>query len=746
MTPVQPFPVFNLLPMFATLALAAAPAHAAFEAHRMVAGAPGVRLDGALDDAVWRQAPAHTRFYETQPADNAEAKVRTEVRIAYDAKYLYIGLSAWDAAAGALRAPFARRDKFSNDQDYIGLLLDPSGTGKSAQTIYVNPRGAVSDGTFSDTGGDDLAPDFDIDVASARFEGGWSAEVRVPFSSVAYAALQKAPWRLLVTRNMTREQRYRFYSSPVKRDSNCTLCSAEAITGMSELPTGMNWSATPQLVARRLRERVAGAPQRSAGNTALSLDLKLRPDSASIVDMTINPDFSQVELDAPQLSGNTRFGLFEQEKRPFFLEGSDILAGPLKAVNTRSISDPSWGARYTRRTHDANFTVLSARDAGGGLVQLPNAYYTDFAVQQSASQASVARGRFNLGSLVLGAVGTDRSYAGGRGYNRVLGADFEWQRGAGERVRGQILSSATTAHADGHGGLAESARRDGHAAMLGWGIERQTWSVNSAFEEISAGFRADNGFFSQAGFRDVNTILIKKLVRTGPLNEHNVYVFADHKVDHKGVLLNDEVSIGTWMSGPYDSEMELHVRPHQRSRMAEGGPLFDTTRFGGRIGVTPGRTLARLELEAELGEHIDVVGARVGKGGTVRSYARLRPSDRIEIEPGWSGSWIDAAAGAENGRRLYTERALQIKAIYHFSPKDTLRMIAQQSRTRRDASLYAVPVVPSSNSVASSFVYGHTAGLGTAAYVGLSLSRGEVPGHQPLRRLNELFIKLSWRR
>ncbi|PWF54972.1 carbohydrate binding family 9 domain-containing protein [Massilia glaciei] len=741
MTPVQPL----LFSMFVGVALGAAPAHA-FEAHRIAAGAPGVRLDGVQDEAFWQAAPAHTRFYETKPADNADAGVRTGVRIAYDAGHLYIGLRAWDADPAALRAPFARRDKFSNDQDYIGLLLDPAGTGKSAQTIYVNPRGALSDGTFSNTGGDDLAPDFDIDVATARFDGGWSAEVRVPFSSVAYAALQQAPWRLLVTRNMTREQRYIFHSSPVRRDSNCTLCSAEAITGLNGLPTGMTWSATPQLVARRVREEVAGAPRRNAGSAALSLDLKLRPDSASIVDLTLNPDFSQVELDAPQLSGNTRFGLFEQEKRPFFLEGSDILAGPMKAINTRSISDPSWGARYTRRTQDANFTLLSARDAGGGLVQLPNAYYTDFAVQRSASQASVARGKVNLGALALGAVGTDRSYAGGRGYNRVAGADFEWQRGAGERVRGQILASATTAHSDGHGGLAEAARRDGHAALLNWSIERQGWSSFTGFEEASDGFRADNGFFSQAGFRAFNTLLIKKHGKAGPINEHNLYVFAEHKVDRTGAVINDEVSIGTWMAGPYDSELEMHVMPRQRSRMAEGGPLFETTRFGGRVGVTPGRTLARLELSAELGDHIDVVGARVGRGGTLRAYARLRPSDRIEFEPSWSGNWIDAGGGGEKGRRLYTEQALQVKAIYHFGPKDTLRMIAQQSRTRRDPAMYAVPVVPSSNSVATSLVYGHTAGLGTAGYLGLTWSRGEAPGHQPARRLNELFIKLSWRR
>jgi hypothetical protein len=710
-----------------------------FQAQR-IAHPAAVTLDGKLDEALWRQGAWREGFFEIAPAELIAAKQRTEVSLAYDGKHLYVGVRAWDPDPAALRAPFARRDKLSTDQDTITILLDPSGGGKAAQMISFNPRGAVSDGNFSDAGGDDLAPDFDVSVASARFDGGWSAELRIPFTSVAYAHAQTTPWHLLVIRNMTREQRTRMASSAIPKSSNCSLCFAEPIHGLRELPTGIDWSITPQLAVRASREQIAGKQRSSARETVPSLDAKLRLDSASVIDLTINPDFSQVELDAPQLSANTRFGLFSQEKRPFFLEGNDILQTPLRAIHTRTISNPSWGLRYTRRDQHRDLVVLSAHDDGGGLVQLPNAYYTGFAAQSSGSQATFARANFKLGALSLGVLGTDRSIDGDRGYNRVAGSDFQWQRNDAERLSGQLLLSSTTAHPDANGELAASARVSGHAARLEWNRVEPGWSANVVMEDVGDGFRADNGFFSQVGYRDVNFLLSKKQGKTGMLNELNLYVFGDRKHDSAGDLIVQDTSIGAWMSGPFDSELEFHVRPHSRARTEQHGQVFETRRYGGRIGATPGPMLARIGLEGEFGEQIDVLGARVGKGGTWKLSARVRLSDRIELEPAYSSAWTNG----DTGGRWFSEHAARLNGIVHLGPRDTLRLILQQTRSRRDPAMYRQPVAARSDAATASLVYGHTASLGTAAYAGVIVSRGDTPGYAPLRRVTELFVKLSW--
>jgi hypothetical protein len=724
------------------LALLAAACHATcahgFDATRV--SADSVRLDGRLTEPVWAEARAHERFFETQPADRIPAKFATEVRLVYDSQALYVAVRAADPDTAQLRAPFARRDRIGAEQDYVALYIDPAGNGEAAHLLYLNPRGAISDGAYSDSSGDDTAPDLDVEVATARFEGGWSAEVRIPFASLAYPNANPATWKLLVMRNMTREQRYRMFSAPVTRATNCNLCYAEPINGLRDLPSGLRWTATPQLTARATRESEPGWRRRERATEA-SLDAKLRLDSASTVDLTVNPDFSQVELDAPQLAANTRFGLFVQEKRPFFLEGSDLLQTPFRAINTRSITRPAWGVRYTRRSSAFDVALITARDDGGGLVLLPTPYYTGYAAQDTGSQASIARAVFRLGGVSVGTLASDRTLENGRGYNRVAGADFTWQRGDGDRLRGQLLYSATTAHPGADGRLAAGPRSNGHAAMLAWARAAQGWSINMEAQEVSRDFRADNGFFAQSGYRYLNTMLVDKRGAVGALRELNLYVFGERRNDSEGALILDNSSIGAWMAGPFDSELDLHVRPRSRTRVVEGGPVFETTRAGGRVAVTPGPVLARLSLEGEAGDQIDVEGARVGKGGNLALLARLRLSDRVEFEQSWSAGWANQRTSNE---RLYREQAAQAVGIVHFSARDTLRLIAQATRTRRNAAQYTHPVAARSTSTTASLVYGHTPSLGTAAYAGVTVSRGETPGYAPLRRANEVFLKLSF--
>jgi hypothetical protein len=729
----------------ALLATMMAPASAAFHAQRVPDGAPALRLDGVLDDAVWQPAARFDDFYEIQPEDKIPAKVRTEVAIVYDSRYVYIGLRAHEPDMAQLREPYTRRDKTTADQDFLALYIDPTGGKKSAQFIYLNPRGAISDGVYTDSRGEDYSPDFDFEVATARFDGGWSAEVRIPLSSLAYTIGQETPWNLLVMRNRLREQRYRMLSAPLPRNNNCMLCYAEPVQGMRDLPDGSNWSATPQLVMHGARERVDGQPVSRSHSQVLSLDVKVRPNPNTTIDATIKPDFSQLELDTPQLSGNSQFGLFVAEKRPFFLEGADIWQTPLRAINTRTMSTPSWGARYTRRDAGSDFTVLSTRDSGGGLVQLPGAYHTGYALQDFSSVASVARANLRSGGLAVGMVGSSRTLEDDRGYNRVAGPDFIWQPDATERMRGQLLLSATTAQPDASGELRKGELKRGHAGVIDWFSGGEFWTAFGSVTDISDNFRDDNGFVAQVGFRDYTGEVTHKLGKTGMWNEVNLYLHVERKYDTQGKALLDDHAVGAWMAGPFDSQVTLQVNPLNRVRVQRGGELFRTPKMNGRIEISPGAQLAKLVAELQVGDMVDVDAARLGKGGTLTSSAILRPHDRFELEPIYSLSWIDGK-GAQAGTRLYTENAAQLNAIFHLGAGDALRMIWQLSRVRRDAQAYSVPVAPETHSNTTSLVYGHTAGLGNAVYAGLTLANSDKPGVDPARHRNEVFLKLSFQR
>ncbi|NDI86014.1 carbohydrate binding family 9 domain-containing protein [Undibacterium crateris] len=718
-----------------------------FQAYPITDKTQRIQVDGKLDDEIWSKAAVFDTFYQTQPVDQQKAHLKTEVRLAYDEKYLYVGIKAYDDKAALIRAPFARRDKISIDQDFVALYIDASGSHKSSQVFYVNARGAIMDGMYADMTGDDTAPDYDYQVATALQDDGWSAEYRIPFSEIAYDKNAEKPWSLLVLRNMTRDQRYRMYSGGVTRAASCNLCFSDDIQGLKNLPSGMNWSITPQIVSRRSRDEQSGSPAKSASSNQLSLDMKFRPDSATTFDATIRPDFSQIELDAPQLSGNTRFSIFVSEKRPFFLEGADMLKTPMNVISTRSISNPDAGLRYTRRDGERDISILTARDVAGGLVLLPNSYYTGLATRTEDSIATDARANFHFGSLSAGAVFTDRTLSQSKAYNRVFGPDFIWQRNENEMLRGQLLVSQTTAQTNADGNLVAGASTRGHAAHLEWSRGSSSWAMSATYKDLSKDFRADNGFFSQTGFHSFNSELVKKFGRNGIFHEVNPYLQLEYKRDSLGNIMGRSLIPGIRVASHYDSSAYLAFSPASQSRVSETGEVFSSNKLLAGFGVSPGRQVARVSADLTLGDVIDIDSNRLGRGGTLSSSAKLRLHDRFELEPNFAINWIDQTAtpGITQSGRAYSETAFQLNSVLHFSSQDNLRLIYQRGHVWRNPTLYQKAVAADSERHISSLVYTHTESLGRVAYLGWTRSGNETPGFTAKRQQNEVFVKLSWR-
>jgi hypothetical protein len=160
------------------------------------------------------------------------------------------------------------------------------------------------------------------------------------------------------------------------------------------LPESHNFlTVRPGLTLRQTRQ--AGANKTSAD---ASLDVKWRPRAELVVDGTLNPDFSQVALDVPQLAGNSRFALFLAEKRPFFFESSDLLRTPTEALYTRSFTQPRMGLRSTWRGPDWAGTAFAIRDRGKGQVLLPGPYGTGAAEQPASDSGVAARAKRQRGA------------------------------------------------------------------------------------------------------------------------------------------------------------------------------------------------------------------------------------------------------------------------------------------------------------------------------------------------------------
>jgi hypothetical protein len=719
----------------------AGPAHA-IEAYRM---APGERIDvdGRLDEPAWASAAAFDRFWAVSPQDGEPAPVKTEVRFAYDRGALYVAVRAWDPDPSRLRAPFARRDNVLADQDMVDVFIDPVGNRKFAHFFRVNPNGSIGDGLYNeDTATQDFSPDLEFDVATARFDGGWSLELRIPFSSLRYTDPPAAPWTVLVTRNYPREQRYVMASSPLPRVQTCFLCLDQPLTGL-EVPPARHLALTPNVTVRSVRSRDAGVPARRDDDFVPSLDAKWRPRADVVVDATLNPDFSQVELDTPQLAGNTQFALFFPEKRPFFLEGSDILQAPLQAIYTRSVTDPAWGLRGTQRTGSFDGTVLVTRDEGGGTVLLPGTYGTGFAAQDFHSLASFARGRWQSGPLTVGGLFTDRTLDGGA-YNRVAGPDLTWFPDTANRLRAQLLGSWTTARVGADGELGKGALAASHAALLDWTWHSERWDEYLDFEDVGSAFRADNGFIGQNGYRRFYAENTRKFLDVGGFNEVSPYLLADSKTAPDGSEIYRQTNVGLRLGLPHDTTIAFEYRPNNLVAVRPGGGLRKRDQGYFAVDTNPFPWLARVHFETAFGDRLDVANNRIGPGVLYTLQLSLRPHPRLELEYRIDDDYVDSPVPVEGSRRIIDERAQQVLAIWHFNARDSLRAIWQATATRRAPSLWEQPVAARENTDTLSLVYGHYHRIGTTFYVGANASRSRIPDSGVAHDQLEVFAKGSW--
>jgi hypothetical protein len=705
-----------------------------------------IKLDGKLDDAAWAKAPVIREFHEYRPRQ-APAKVRTEARIVYGKDALYVGLMAFDPDPSKIEAPLVRRDQVFGSQDFFALHIDPVGNRKFAQIFRVNAAGAIGDGLFNeDNGNEDFSPDFIFDAQTAITPEGWSAEFRIPFSTIRYADPPSPNWSIFVFRRYPRDEQYSFSNARIPKDANCSMCFAQGVTGMTGLPHGRELTVTPQLTLRQTTDRLNGVEAPRERDVVVGLDVKYRPRPDLVFDATINPDFSQVELDTPQLAANAQFALFYPEKRPFFLEGADILNAPFGgAIYTRSITDPAWGTRVTRRADGHDIVVLTARDDGKGLILLPKALGTDIASQETKSQATIIRARSQQGSVSWGALFNDRTYESATGiekaHNRVAGVDATWRPTGEMRFRAQVLMSDTDDKPNERAGIPD---RD-NAALIDYNYVDAHWGLYGGVERVGKGFRNDNGFFGQSDYLNWYQEVNRKFADVGPFSDITVFLHVGRKTGNGGQVLYQQAVPGVRVAAARGTYFGVEARVNPQTRFRADGEPLKRDQFFAFIESAPGGFLSRYFIEAAIGDRGDFANNRVRKGYYIGGNALFRLSDRWEIEPRIDESLMGKEDILSKGAdRVIRERALQVTSVYHFTAKDTLRFIGQYNGVRRNLAFFPQGFSPSEKSETVSVVYGHIARLGTNFYVGANSTRSADPSSRFARRQNEIFLKASW--
>jgi len=289
-----------------------------------------IQVDGRLVESGWNAAPAYANFRQTDPSEGQPVSERTELRILYDRDALYLGLRMFDSEPGGIRARLARRDEPIFGADLVEVYMDTYLDRLTGFVFRITPAGAVRDAAWLAPGsggwGQDNSWDAVWESATTIDSAGWTAELRIPFSQLRYnVGAADTTWGIQVRRDIARRGEIAVLAFTPKRLPSGPQAWAD-LTGLRGLPRRRNVELMPYVTARAEYLHAApGDPFRgpSEYRTNAGADLKYGLTSSMRLSATVNPDFGQVEVDPARvnLSANE---LFFEEKRPFFIEGSDI--------------------------------------------------------------------------------------------------------------------------------------------------------------------------------------------------------------------------------------------------------------------------------------------------------------------------------------------------------------------------------------------------------------------------------------
>lgn len=377
-----------------------------------------VRIDGFLDEVDWQQASPARDFRQAEPTEGATPSQRTEVRVLYGDNALYVGARMFDTQPSSIQRTLGRRDAF-NQADWFTVSLDGYHDRKTALFFGVNAAGVQVDGAVSGTS-DDLSWDAVWESAVRVDSAGWTAELRIPYSMLRFSPADVQTWGVNFERRIPRTAEVAEWALVRREDRERGLVAGYGtLTGLRGLRPRRNIQVTPYLLASGHMDENHPTLGSATYDANVGADVKIGLASNATLNLTVNPDFGQVESN-PAVLNLSAFETVFSERRPFFVEGLDLFdvdAADGKMLYTRRIgaSTPIIGA-----------AKLTGRTTGGlayGLLGAATGNRFDPSTLYSALRARQALGRHSrFGALATYYDGTLNRDAG----RRTLVAGTDW--------------------------------------------------------------------------------------------------------------------------------------------------------------------------------------------------------------------------------------------------------------------------------------------------------------------------------
>jgi hypothetical protein len=697
-------------------------------------------VDGRLDEADWQSALRVELPFEVNPGENLPASARTEALLLYGDDQLSVAFRVSDPRPAEIRARYTDRDTAFQD-DFVGIVVDTFNDQRRAYEFFVNALGVQMDLIVDDVNGsEDSSWDGIWESAGALTADGYVVEIGIPYRSISFQQGQSdQTWGFDLVRIYPRDRRFLFASNPRDRNVNCYLCQIGTLVGFDGATPGKNLEVAPTMTARRT-DRRDPFPQGAlaSGDADYDPGLTIRWGITPNLSLggAVNPDFSQVEADVAQLDVNEQFALFFPEKRPFFLEGSDFFATPMQAVYSRTVADPSWGAKLTGKAGRNVLGAIFSQDDITNLLFPGSQGSSSESIDQEAS-IGILRHRLDLGSnSSLGFLFTGRS--GDDYLNGVLGVDGMFRPRAPDTIRFQALGSRTR-YPDA---LAQSFGQpqddfNGAALKLNYTHYERDGGFWLDHVEIGRDFRADLGFIPQV---DISRPLVggERVWRGDPGEALSRLILGgdfDQTKDQDGRLIERELEGWFIIQGP--KQLYLRLGPGYRLRGFRDA-LFDQGFVNLYAELLPAAWIT-LGVDAGYSKRVDFAFEDPADTGAARQGDEFRAAPFVRLEPGrhlrlvLTHNW--RTLGIDRGS-LFRANLTELRATYQVGLRAFFRAIVQYSDVTRNVGLYPAcadpslgltcDLTPEERDLFTQLLFSYKINPQTALYVGYSDSQAAI--------------------
>jgi hypothetical protein len=742
------------------------------------------RLEDFLENKPREAELAIEDFRQFIPGDGTPASEKATAYLSYDEKNLYAVFVCHDAS-GQVRAHLSKREDVTQD-DGVGILLDTFRDHHRAYVFYSNPLGIQSDSIYTEGQTYDFSFDTVWNSEGRLTPDGYMVWFSIPFKSLRFSHAPEQTWGIALYRVILRKSEYDYWPYITQRVEGITQ-QFQPVGGLEHVSPGRNMQFIPYgllagdhfLNQPTLTSSGPAPSYQNAFEHRAGLDAKFVAKDSLTFDVTLNPDFSQVETDDPQVTVNQRFAVLFPEKRPFFIENAGFFQTPVSLFFSRQIQDPQFGARMTGKVGDWTLGALVIDDRQPGQGQPASSRYDTRALD---GVVRVAR-EFGKQSYI-GAFASSRDFADTS--NRIVSLDARLKFSPNWVADFQASHSWTRQDVNlpqlcqqfnfpPQNGLSPSgaASQQGNSLYADISYTGRNFYLLSEYNDFSPGFCSELGFIPRVDIRQSYSLAsylwrpkIHPIVDFGPVASETI------DWDHHNVLQDWSAALGLQLDLTRNSTVtvsrgesyelfgNIPFRKHSTSIYGTSAIykwLSLTARFTSGTGEN---YFPATPLQPFLGNV-----KRVNLGFTVRPSARFRV-DETGIYYRLGTREASTPSGFSDGQSVFNNYLLRTKVNYQFSKELSLRVILDYDATLANPQLlnlqtnlgsYADGPIPPSKQFTTDILMTCLVHPGTALYVGYNnglsnlhldetLSAPAV-GYQssPFNRTNQIFfVKLSY--